>query len=315
MNFPIVGLSGGLGNQLFQLARGLALSDQVVLDIETGGKEGRNPVDLLELNLPDQIHIGKFSRLKLLRRIYNGLLGSSTSGHGFAPLISFSYRYFFKLIYLVVNNRIINVLSSKGLGFHETNVPHTPYLVGYFQSYRWAESTKVLKLLHELSPKQKSDELQNAIDEIKASSAIALHVRLGDYLQEKDFGNLSENYYLNALNQIDSDWTNRDIWVFSDDINLSKIKLFNLADRGKSVKWIESINNSTVETWFLMRHASDFVIANSTFSWWAAFLRFNQKGIVCAPEPWFKGIDSPAEIIPMSWLREKSFTKNDLQEF
>lgn len=315
MNFPIVGLSGGLGNQLFQLARGLALSDQVVLDIETGGKEGHNPVDLLELNLPDQIHIGKFSRLKLLQRIYNGLLGSSTSGHGFAPLILFSYRYFFKLIYLVVNNRIINVLSSKGLGFHETNVPHTPYLVGYFQSYRWAESTKVLKLLHELSPKRKSDELQNAIEEIKASSAIALHVRLGDYLQEKDFGNLSENYYLNALNQIDSDWTNRDIWVFSDDINLAKIKLFNLADRGKSVTWIESINNSTVETWFLMRHASDFVIANSTFSWWAAFLRFNQKGIVCAPEPWFKGIDSPAEIIPMSWLREKSFTKNDLQEF
>ncbi len=315
MNLPIVGLSGGLGNQLFQLARGLALNDQIVLDVDTARKKGSNPVDLLDLNLPDQIHVGKFARLKLLRSIYNGLLGNSTKGHMFAPLILLSYQYFFKLLYLAVNNRIINVFSSRGLGFHETKVPHTPYLVGYFQSYRWVESTKVFKLLYELSPKRKSDELQNAIEEITSSNAIALHVRLGDYLLEKDFGNLTETYYLNALNQIDSEWTNRDIWVFSDDINLARIKLVNIADKGKSVTWIESINNSTVETWFLMRHASDFVIANSTFSWWAAILRFNQKGIVCAPDPWFKGINSPAEIIPMSWLREKSFTKNDLQVF
>jgi hypothetical protein len=314
MSFPIVGLSGGLGNQLFQLARGLGLDEQVVLDFDTGGKEGAKSLDLLNLNLPPQIHIGKFIRVKSLKRIYNGLLGNSTSDQVFAPLFLFIYQYFFNLIYLAVNKKSINVISSKGLGFHETKVPQNPYLIGYFQSYRWAESTEVFNLLYELSPKRKSDELQKAIEKIAASNAIALHVRLGDYLQENDFGNLSEAYYVNALNQIDNEWINRDIWVFSDNINLAKMKLADLASKAKSVTWIESINNSTVETWFLMRHASDFVIANSTFSWWAAFLRFNQRGIVCAPDPWFKGIDSPLEIIPKSWLREQSFTDSTFKD-
>lgn len=312
MSYPIVAISGGLGNQIFQLARALDIDEQVILDFDSGGSYTEKKADILEFNLPNQIQLGYFKKTKLLRIFYNGILGKSTSAHFFAPLLSKIYRYFFQFLYLTANRRYINVISSKGVGFHATKIRQNPCLVGYFQSFRWAESARVFKLLMELSPKRKSDELENAILKISASDSIALHVRLGDYLHESDFGILSETYYVNALTKIDTEWFNRDIWIFSDDINLAKLRLSNLADQAKSINWIGAINHSTVETWYLMRHATDFVIANSTFSWWAAFLRQNQKGIVCAPQPWFKGMESPVDLIPSMWLRENAFTENPL---
>ncbi len=307
MRTPIIGLSGGLGNQLFQIARGLALADNVILDVDTSGKQTRKSSDVLEFKLPPQINASGFKRASVLRSIYNGCLGRSTKKDLFSSLISPCYRFSFKLLFYVFNKRVVSVLQTRGIGFHESTIPRRPYLIGYFQTCTWAESARVFNILFQLTPKRVSAELQTAIKAISTMRAIALHIRLGDYLQEKDFGNLQESYYQKALEKIDKDWINRSIWIFSDDIQLAKERLANIARRAKSVTWVESIDNSTAQTWFLMRHASDFVIANSTFSWWAAFLRMDQQGIVCAPYPWFREIESPVNITPKSWMQEQSF--------
>jgi hypothetical protein len=307
MSIPIVGLSGGLGNQLFQIARGLALSDNVILDFDTSGIRSRKPQDILDFELPTHIQVSDFRNAKLLRRTYNQCLANSKPKNIFSLIVLFCCRFAFKVLFLIFNKKIVSVIRSQGVESHQSAILKRPYLIGYFQGCSWAEYINVFDILFQLSPKKISAELQSSIQKISSSKAIALHVRLGDYLQEKDFGNLTESYYQNALDKIDSEWIDRSIWVFSDDIELAKERLANIAKMAKSITWIETIDNSTAQTWFLLRHAADFVIANSTFSWWAAFLRINQKGVVCAPDPWFKGIDSPVNIIPKSWLKQKSF--------
>jgi hypothetical protein len=61
------------------------------------------------------------------------------------------------------------------------------------------------------------------------------------------------------------------------------------------------------ETLELMRHCHAYVIANSTFSWWGAYLSYNFDSIKVGPTPWFKGEPSPKDIIPRSWKTFQAF--------
>jgi len=53
----------------------------------------------------------------------------------------------------------------------------------------------------------------------------------------------------------------------------------------------------------VMRHGKDYVIANSSFSWWAATLRFDRSARVIAPQPWFLGQEEPKDLIFSNWGR------------
>ena len=61
-----------------------------------------------------------------------------------------------------------------------------------------------------------------------------------------------------------------------------------------------------VEVWSLMRHFSGYIIANSSFSWWGAFLRMDKSAPVCVPKPWFKGMRDPNLLIPADWIQVES---------
>jgi hypothetical protein len=58
---------------------------------------------------------------------------------------------------------------------------------------------------------------------------------------------------------------------------------------------------SPSETLELMRYGRAYVIANSSFSWWGAYLRMNHRASVYAPKKWFKGMEDPADLIPPDW--------------
>ena len=79
----------------------------------------------------------------------------------------------------------------------------------------------------------------------------------------------------------------------------AKEKLF-LVER-LPVRWINSVDASVASTLQAMRLGHGYVVANSSFSWWAAFLSFNGASEVVAPSPWFKGMDDPKDLIPPNW--------------
>jgi hypothetical protein len=84
------------------------------------------------------------------------------------------------------------------------------------------------------------------------------------------------------------------------------MEYFDQTFKNLPVQFFNQSGLSDVEVWDLMRHFSAYIISNSTFAWWAAFLRENQGAPVYAPDPWFQGMASPNKLIPEDWTRVKA---------
>lgn len=148
-------------------------------------------------------------------------------------------------------------------------------LVGYFQTEKYFQNIKD-QLKKEL--KFKNYILEPCLESISNfDSPIALHIRRGDFLiNSGNHYNLQLDYYEKALKKFDND---REVIVFSDDPDWCKKQNIFHSDRfmvSESSKYIDLC---------LMSLCSDFIIANSTFSWWGAWLA--GRGKVIAPSKWF----------------------------
>ena len=129
---------------------------------------------------------------------------------------------------------------------------------------------------------------------------ILLHVRLTDYLDEDSFGSPSEIYYRRAIELASKTCGEVDIWVFSDDpLNALNFLPAEFEHRYRLAPLFEE----TVHNFELMRHFSGFIIANSSFSWWAAHLRRNRQETDIYPWPWFRqGLHDRKDLAPEDWI-------------
>ena len=134
---------------------------------------------------------------------------------------------------------------------------------------------------------------------------MAIHVRRGDYKNpDSPVGLLSRTYYKDAIEQVYSRYENSNFWIFSDDIDDSHNLLDGLVP--KNSNWVSPPEGSDpAESLVLMSLSKVIIIANSSFSWWAAKTGV-KKELVIAPSPWFKTLESPTYLIPNSWYQIKS---------
>ena len=181
---------------------------------------------------------------------------------------------------------------------YQSKLNKTIFCRGYFQSekYFW-EIENILK--KELKPKKEI--CLDAIDMIKKirmeSNPVCISVRLGDYLKFKTLNVCGEDYYLRAINYIRHRLPDSTFYLFSDDVENAK-KLFD-----KKMKVIAEPGNwEDYEKLFVMSECQHFIIANSTFSWWAQYLCTNPDKIVVAPQKWFNG-NMHCEIYQNNWIR------------
>lgn len=108
---------------------------------------------------------------------------------------------------------------------------------------------------------------------------------------------LSKDYYLKAINLISSKVVHP-VWIiFSDDIEFVKNNYF---FEGKAVFIDDSLGMRDFEQLMLMSKCKHNIIANSTFSWWGAWLNKNRNKYVVAPRKWFS---SQRNIIPVEWIK------------
>lgn len=186
--------------------------------------------------------------------------------------------------------------------FSVSEIPKEKNLIlkGYFQSEKYfsnykTEIKKLLVLTEELNLYAK-----NILKDIM--TPVAVHIRRGDYKNLTDIHCIqNNNYYIKAKKYIDEKLCNKISYVyFSDDIEWVK-NTFSLNENDIIIN--ESID---YKEFAIMQQCHHFIIANSSFSWWAAWLSESDiDKIVIAPEKWFgsKGPQDYNDIYPDSWIK------------
>jgi hypothetical protein len=305
-----VSLTGGLGNQLFQFVFALHRADgsQVLMTRTLG-----NP-SLLQDGNPElcAFDVSKFAQLNppirynwfskkcanLILRLNSKVIKNKSS------LIPSSLLQLLAAQGLRIStHKSEKIIFTRGLGFDFGIAPRksSEFCIGYFQSHVWATQFGKKNLERIIKLKNKSEWLTELEKYAHEEKPIVLHLRIGDYANEKHFGRPSNAYYETAVHKLWITGNYNKIWVFSDTPEQAKVEL---PDWIKEVaRWIPKQESPAAETLEAMRYGHAYVISNSTFSWWGAFLSYMENPQVIAPTPWFKDIVEPSDLIPRSWMR------------
>ena len=303
----MVSVAGGLGNQLFQIAAGLAISEGNGIELETGvahpRRNNRGEAEVQSFKLPESIKVRKLKYPSwLMRKNINLFLRFGASSKKFHKVPG--YRV------IVWVSSIINTIFFKewrqtvaavALGDSSIDVPRGKiYLVGLFQSKRWPSSQDVYSVMANFDVLTSSKELVFLKEVAILEEPLVVHVRLGDYLAEDSFGIPSKAYYENAVRLAMGRREYKSVWLFSNDLHSARE--FLPKDLNIPVREIGDVGDSSAQVLQAMRLGRGYVIGNSTFSWWGAFLSYSQDHQVFFPTPWFKGTPSPENLTPEDWF-------------
>lgn len=310
-------LTGGLGNQLFQYAAALSRnSSQILLDRNLAGPrlnlEGF-PV-LSDFKLARNVNLlpyKKHSKILLKCSNYIIRLGVNSSRIERSKLYSFLIKTSFSIVFSIIFKTRLTLIHAEDNGYYEMKVlEKNDLLIGYFQSYKWASEIKVKAQLCNLKLINESEMLVNFLKQYAGKSILSIHVRLGDYKSQQDFGLIDRSYYRDAIKLAKSKMHFEYIWLFSDEpseaLDILPIEIID------QVIVVPNFGGSAAETLEAMRHAKSYIIANSSLSWWGAFLSYSSEApLVIAPNPWFKNALEPRLITNPSWIRLPAWPHQD----
>lgn len=278
----VIKIKCGLGNQLFQYALGSALSDkEVVVKYDLSWFGNYN-----EKDVPRDLAIDEFK--------IDMPLATTAEIDSVRPN---KLQLFFEK---ARGKFILNHHYSYNAGILKKK---NAYLDGYFQSFKYFEVIRD-KLLNEFQLVKGYSELANALKtSIEGEvDSVAIHIRRGDYatIREDYNGLCGMDYYKKGIDLIKAKVSNIKLFVFSDDIEWTRTNL----DFGLPIEFVSRPGLTDAEELLLMSLCKHQVIANSTFSWWAAWLNQNPQKIVVAPKNWLVAakIDTK-DLIPGNWLR------------
>lgn len=286
-------LSGGLGNQIFQYASGRSLaiinSTKLVLDLSqlnyapAGGTKRK-------------YELGNFK--------IDAEVEQTACWHIFKVLKKFPF------LNRLLNKRGVYIESDQGFDSKMLLQPDNTCLLGYWQSPRYFNLIHK-QLINELQPiyplSNKSLEILRGIE---SSNSVGVHIRRGDYITSKRAENfhgvLPLSYYTAAINIIDNKFDAIRYFIFSDDYDWCEK---NINIRNIDITYLnKDIEREDWEDLILMSKCKHQVIANSTFSWWAAWIADNYNEdpnhLVIAPKNWFKKPQEihPADRFPPHWV-------------
>lgn len=180
------------------------------------------------------------------------------------------------------------------------------YLDGYWQSARYFSDAEE-QIRADFKFKTPPDTLNQAcLDHIKAVDAVAVHIRRGDYVSNPEanavHGLCDLDYYQRAAEFIRANTSSGQLhfFVFSDDPAWVRENL----DLGGNATFVSHNNESnSYEDMRLMSACRHNIIANSSFSWWGAWLNPSPEKIVIAPKQWFRSQHDATDLIPPEWIR------------
>lgn len=291
-------LNGGLGNQMFQYAMARSLADRVgtelILDIrELATPESENKVRL-DGGVIRDYGLSYYSIRADLARSYQlvlrGFWKSRKLRDGFT-------RFGLRFGDLVIEKRFTyQVVETKTEGF--------TYLEGYWQSWKYFEKDRKA-ILADFTPIPTVQGKNKVLfQKMGRENSVSVHVRLGDYVRSRStaqaHGNLTPEYYRSALKRIKSWGRNLRFYLFSDEPG----EAVRLIGSGFKPIVVDHNGNRPQEDIRLMGNCHYFITANSSFSWWGAWLSQREGKRIIAPKKWFAGLGHDTrDLVPKDWVR------------
>ncbi len=276
--------TGGFGNQLYNYAIGFSLAkeygEEFALDISPYRFSPR-PFVLDRLTISGKVislcpptHNTKLSRMiaRILRKL-------ASNRHGHCKWMKEAPE---------TRNRY---------GSYDFSHKSSLYLEGYWQHYKYFDKyyTELCKEF-QLKEEYISPDCKKLIETCSSQNSVAMHIRKGDY--EASWV-LDDSYYQKAISHIEHNTSDPHFYIFCEDIPYVEEHYSNLSN---AVFVTKEYKLSDLEEFYLMSKCRHQIIANSTFSWWAAYLNNYSDKIVIAPEymHWTK------DYYPSNWMIQQA---------
>ena len=285
-------LQGGVGNQLFQYF----FARYILTKLNTQSILNTSLIDSTNLSHPNS------SILSL-----NLLVPIEKSTRTRKLFYKFVLRYPPKInARLNIQKSLFKVFIPSEIGYNKDveevilNL-ESKFLLGYFQSWKYFDLNSFEKNTLFTGLTYTDRWVLNNFETMSSIKFTSVHIRLGDYLLDKNrfIGVLPSDYYINCINHLKTLNYSQKFYIFSDQINVAK-NLYGHIFSQDSI-WVDSSNDcNPLEILSIMSLANVFIIANSTFSWWAANLAANDS-LVLAPNKWFKNASDPIDLLPPNW--------------
>ena len=288
----IARIEGGLGNQLFQYAAARSLADRLqcdlALDLRGLAENGDRPfqLDLYRIRATQAdaqlLETLPSTRFSTVARIHASISLTFPSIFGFPVFWPRDFSY---------DSRF-------------DRISRPVFLVGYWQSERYFTWNRT-RLLMDLEPVRPLIAENAVLTHIRSTQSVALHIRRGDYVSNvaanKFHGLCDMDYYHRAIMNLKRILTEFEVFVFSDEPEWAKRNL----QLDVSTHYIDSHSegNGFIDL-ELMRNCKHHIVANSSFSWWGAWLCESVGQHVHAPMQWFADPNTnTSDVVPSRWNR------------
>jgi hypothetical protein len=288
----IIKLQGGLGNQMFQYAFGISLA-------KTKKQKLYFDLSFLEHPVLDNLYTKRNYELNIFKNI---------KVKSVSTILLFLSRN-------TITRKIANKLGFKVLSnYQEQNfsfdekiakeiIPY--YYDGYWQSYKYFNNhIDLIKDSFFFTENVLNIYNLSILHNIRVNESCSIHIRRTDYLSKNAFnyhGTCNLDYYQKAVDFICSKIKSIQFFIFSDDYIWAKENIKVIVENSFLIEGNHN-ENSWIDM-FLMSQCSHNIIANSSFSWWGAWLNENPNKIIMAPQVWFaeKSINT-SDLIPKEWV-------------
>ncbi len=286
----IVELNGGLGNQMFQYA--------LYLKLKTLGRE---------VYIDDEIFVNKLNNVKALKifdvfELEYDLCDKKTRDKMADVSIDAISR---------LRRKIFGKKSHENTYYHEDDLDNNyhsevlsfedMYLEGNWQSEKYFEDIRE-DILKNFTFNISDNKLDKVLNEMNKNNSVSMHIRRGDYVGNSLYESIcTEEYYDNAIEYFKKHIDDPVFYIFSDDIEYVKRQY-----QGQEFVVVEGFSGEKSHyDMYLMSKCRHNIVANSSFSWWGAWLNTNADKIVACPEKWSTKYElkyTPCD----SWVRIKS---------
>lgn len=288
----IVNILGGLGNQMFEYAMYLALKDahpQEEIKVCTRSFGGYGLHNGLEIQRIFGVELPEASLWELTKVAY--------------PI--FNYKAWQVMNHYLPNRKSMT-MGTTAIPFDYSQVTRedNAFYDGYWQNEGNFKHVRN-KILNAYTFPEFADERNVELAErLNSAISVSCHVRRGDYLKEPNMCVCTPSYYARALTLMNERVNPKLYVIFSDDIQWCKENLSGLIGDREVVFVDWNKGEDSFRDLHLMTLCKHNIIANSSFSWWGAWLNQNEDKVVIAPEVWMNKpiVNDP---ICSDWIRVK----------